>query len=377
MDSILSGLVILLLFLLAAFTLTARFFDAQQDIQTAWQEMENRMDEQDRAAITPVEAQIASGGTVAELTYRNTGSTRFVDFETWDVIVQYATEDAGTSLIRWVPEDKSAAANTWKVSGIYHDAVHLIPEVQEPDILNPGEEIVLHVQIQPPVGHGQVLVIIVMTSSGAPASLQTIRNMPPVLVVNDGVSLTSRTTADILNKHLQAIDTDNPSEDLLFSVATPPQQGELSLPVTFTQAQINAGLLIYTHTGDGDDQFTFFVSDESDAIGSYTFIIETLNAEPILVTNYILDAAVGADTTLDGLVLSTTDVDNAPADLTYIVHAPPTLGTLIPGNTFSQADLDAGTIAYRRTGVGLDSFEFSVTDGQATIGPFTFYIAMP
>lgn len=377
MDSILSGLIILLIFLLATFTLTSRFFNAQEVVRDAWQEAETRLDEQDRTLLLPLRTSVMSNGSVVEVVYRNAGSTRMIQFETWDVILQYATEDAQQYVIQWLPEDATAIANSWKVQGIYQDAVNLIPEFYEAEILNPGEEIMLQLQLAAPIGHGQPVLVVVMTGNGAAVSTQVTRNVPPVLVVNTGLSLTSQTTAQILTSHLQAIDVDNAPDDLTFSIVQEPQQGELSLPVTFTQAQIDSEEVYYKHTGTGNDSFTFYVSDADDVIGSFTFIITTLNAAPTLVNNYVLPAPSMSTTMIASLMLSVTDVDNTPDELIYLVSLPPTLGMLAPGDVFTQADLEAGGVTYTRSSDGLDHFEFSVTDGEATIGPFTFYIGMP
>ncbi|MDX1992609.1 MAG: cadherin-like domain-containing protein [bacterium] len=378
MDSVLSGLVVLLLFLLATFTLTTRFFEAQNEVQEAWQTMESRLDDQSRTSLTPVAARIAGGGTVAEVTYRNTGENRLVNFDQWDIIVQYYTQDAAEYHVRWVPINRGGALdNTWKVSGIYQDAAKAQPEVFENGILNPGEEIVIQIQVAPGVGHGQTLLALVIAGNGAGVSVQAIRNVPPVLVVNTGLTLESRTSADILVTHLQAVDLDDLPEDLVFTVMTPPEQGELNLPTTFTQTQIDEDALEYTHTGDGNDSFVFQVSDGEDVIGLYTFTIMTTNAAPVLATNSIITVPEGASGSIPAAALTATDVDNLPAELVYTIISGPTLGTLTPGTTFTQADLDAGAVGYSRLAAGLDSFQFTITDGEATIGPFTFYLAMP
>jgi VCBS repeat-containing protein len=72
-------------------------------------------------------------------------------------------------------------------------------------------------------------------------------------------------------------------------------------------------------------------------------------------------------------VLQVTDVDNTPAQLVYtLVAAPnPTFGQLqlngvglITGQTFTQADIDAGRVTYRSTGGGSsDTFQVSISDG--------------
>jgi hypothetical protein len=72
---------------------------------------------------------------------------------------------------------------------------------------------------------------------------------------------------------LLTTDNDDPPENLIYTVTQLPSDGSLSLGATFTQQQIDAGSLSYTHTGTDADLFKFVVSDGYDVIGAYTFLI--------------------------------------------------------------------------------------------------------
>jgi len=91
----------------------------------------------------------------------------------------------------------------------------------------------------------------------------------------------------------------------------------------------------------------------------------------------MLTVPLNATVEINNTILSTLDVDNSSADLIYIITSGPSIGTIIPGSTFTQSNIDAGMVSYTRMSAGLDSFQFMVSDGEATIGPFTFTIAMP
>ena len=73
--------------------------------------------------------------------------------------------------------------------------------------------------------------------------------------------------------------------------------------------------------------------------------------------------------------LSFTDADTADATLSYSVSTTPSHGFL-SSTSFTQADIDAGSVTYTSSGVGeftSDTFAFNVTDGTQTAGPFNFY----
>lgn len=101
-------------------------------------------------------------------------------------------------------------------------------------------------------------------------------NTLPYLTVNNSAMLSLGSTVIISNTALAAMDNDNIASEITYRVIVPPVQGNLSLGSSFTQEQIDAGLLTYTHIGIGIDQFTFTLSDGSTEIGPYTFYITLL-----------------------------------------------------------------------------------------------------
>jgi len=96
-------------------------------------------------------------------------------------------------------------------------------------------------------------------------------NDTPVLTKNTGISVAQGEEIIIANSNLQATDDDNTPAQLTYTIQTFPTNGVLNLngvPLspaqnTFTQADINAGILTYTHNGNTakTDFFIFTVSD--------------------------------------------------------------------------------------------------------------------
>ena len=81
-------------------------------------------------------------------------------------------------------------------------------------------------------------------------------------------------------------------------------------------------------------------------------------------------------------MLTTTDADNTPAQLTYTITSGPSHGTLkrsrLATTNFTQADVTAGLITYQHDGRATtsDSFAFTVDDGQGSSSTGTFNITV-
>ncbi|NET29859.1 cadherin-like domain-containing protein, partial [Okeania sp. SIO1I7] len=190
-------------------------------------------------------------------------------------------------------------------------------------------------------------------------------NEPPVLATNAGVSLDDGANAAISNAVLAVTDTDNPPNEVTYTVTELPTNGQLILDGaavavngTFTQANINAGLLTYQNTAGGNEQsdnFTFTVSDgEGGEIAATSFDITVNqpapppppNEPPVLATNAGVSLDDGANAAISNAVLAVTDTDNPPNEVTYTVTELPTNGQLIldgaavaVNGTFTQANI--------------------------------------
>ncbi len=154
---------------------------------------------------------------------------------------------------------------------------------------------------------------------------------------------------------------------------------------TFTQADIDGGLITYTHDGGETtgDSFDFTVDDGAGTTTSSTFnfTVTPVNDEQSLDINTGLTLSEGGTAAITNSELATSDVDNTAAQLVYTVDAAPANGTvylsgvaLNAGDTFTQADIDGGQISYTHDGGETtgDSFDFTVDDGAGTTTSSTF-----
>lgn len=104
-------------------------------------------------------------------------------------------------------------------------------------------------------------------------------NDEQVLSTNSPLSVTSGGTATVTSSQLTTTDPDNTPSQLTYTVTTGPTRGTLrksgSATTSFTQADVNAGLITYQHNGSQttSDSFSFSVNDGQGTSTSATFNI--------------------------------------------------------------------------------------------------------
>jgi len=109
-----------------------------------------------------------------------------------------------------------------------------------------------------------------------------------------------------------------------------------------------------------------------------------VNTAPTLLAATGITVGRGATVAIQNTELRASDAEQGPAELIYTVTAFPAHGSLVRGattlssggaDTFTQADIDAGTVSYVHDGVGSDpdAFTFSVADGQGGTVPATVF----
>jgi hypothetical protein len=373
METVLTAFIVIFIILFAVLTLTQVFIVTQDQLALSRQDAESRWLDQANTHLLAQAAQTSSGGSVFSLLLQNDGSTKWADFNRWDVIVQYYdTNDPSVYRTLWLPySDAGLIPNTWVIEGIYQGESLEQPEIFEPGLVNPGEIVQIQAQLNPSAAAGTGIQMVITALVGSGTSSVFTANIPPEVVVNEALHVASGGTRTLDTSLLAASDDDDNEDDLVFTVVMPLTQGTLTLTNMFTQADLNNGDVVYTHTGTGADSFQFTVSDGKDTTGVYTF---TINASepPALTANTPVVVATGGMGWFGAGVLETSDTDDDPANLVYTIIAPPAQGNLSLGNSFTQADINDGELIYTHTGVGSDSFQFTVSDGESIIGPYTF-----
>ena len=98
-------------------------------------------------------------------------------------------------------------------------------------------------------------------------------NDNPVLAINTGLTVAEAAVALIDSSVLQVTDPDA-GDTLTYTIVSGPTNGALSPAASFTQAQIDANAVSYTHDGSEtlSDSFSFSVSDgNGGTVGTTTF----------------------------------------------------------------------------------------------------------
>lgn len=116
-------------------------FSSLQQLTEAWNKLETRQIQRAHTRLEVIKT--ASAGGLVELTLRNNGQEPVRDFGSWDLIVDYF-DTAGKRWSLWLPYTSTnpPGADQWTVKGIYMVATSK-PEVFQPNILDPEEEMVI------------------------------------------------------------------------------------------------------------------------------------------------------------------------------------------------------------------------------------------
>lgn len=158
MDTIVVAVVILVLVIMSVLTMMVVVFQSANDLADSWRNMETQ-------SISISETRISVSGNYSsgliDIAVQNEGGTNLYDYPGWDVIIQY---QSGQSSRSSYSGSYPPASGGWAIEGIY--MVGGLPEVFDPNILNPGEEMVLSINPGIFIGDGETSRIIISTPNG-------------------------------------------------------------------------------------------------------------------------------------------------------------------------------------------------------------------
>ncbi len=155
METVISALIVVAILVLAILGLTQYSLNSQAQLADASRVMQERIGAQARTGLTAVSATAAFSGNQVYVTVQNTGNTKFADFNQWDVILHY-TDANSVDQAKWY-----AYSTQWSQQ---------ITEIVEPNIFNPGEQMVITVNVTPTIKTGTTNVATVTTPNGITAS---------------------------------------------------------------------------------------------------------------------------------------------------------------------------------------------------------------
>jgi serine/threonine protein kinase len=195
---------------------------------------------------------------------------------------QTVLEDPGTTNVTITGVDPGGGGFETSQNVAFTATSNNVSIIPNPTVTGSGSSRTLSFTPVSNANGGPVIITVVAndgggTTNGGVESFQrtfqimvTAVNDAPTVPVNTGITLAGIVTVNISSSNLRATDVDHNDLLLLFTVTRIPVRGTLlrnsvplSLGSTFTQADINAGLIAYAHTASGsaDDEFRFTVRD--------------------------------------------------------------------------------------------------------------------
>ncbi|KAM7285057.1 chondroitin sulfate proteoglycan 4 isoform X1 [Ixodes scapularis] len=194
-------------------------------------------------------------------------------------------------------------------------------------------------------------------------SVEPVNDEAPYMANNTGLDLWEGAVSPISATHLAAVDEDSEPAQLRFHISTPSNgyvalRNDTKVPLlSFTQDQINRGLVVFVHTGACSPAggFKFQVTDGLNQGSPHVF---TVNARPLKIRlehNKTLSVLPGSQQSItrDHLLARTGDRNR---DVSFVVVQQPRLGillrenpqdgTLVQLSRFTQADLDNYLVLY-------------------------------
>lgn len=170
METAVVSLICIALVIFGGMTMSHGFMTSVDASTTGLQKVDSTNEAIMRTELTPVSTNLTlvpGSPSPLQIVLKNTGQSKTADYEKWDVIVQYYDE-ANQYHVEWLPYSAGGAqTNEWGVGWIH---LNDEPEKFEPGVLNPGEQIMIDTQLDPPVGPGTTNMVVVSTPSGVTCS---------------------------------------------------------------------------------------------------------------------------------------------------------------------------------------------------------------
>ena len=170
METAIVSVICIALIVFGGMAMSQGFLTTVDTTTVGMEEASSRGEKIMRTELSMLDATSNSSG-ITDITLSNSGQTKLADFSKWDIIIHYY-DDLDEYFVIWLPYTSGTpGSNEWTVEGIYLDAGGGTPEAFEPDILNPGEEIIVRAQLDPPAKDTTAVMVVAATPNGIPASI--------------------------------------------------------------------------------------------------------------------------------------------------------------------------------------------------------------
>jgi hypothetical protein len=168
METVIVAVVCIVLMITGGMTMSQGILSTADSARGGIVQTSQREEEIMRTNIEMVSVNLTSNDTL-EVKVSNTGHTKLMSYDKWDVIMQYWGTDM-TYRAQWLPYlAGSLESNKWTISSIV-DLGTSGGELLDPEIINPGEMATIHCKVAPAVKPGSSGAITISTPNGVTVS---------------------------------------------------------------------------------------------------------------------------------------------------------------------------------------------------------------
>jgi len=167
METVFVSMICIALMVIGSMTMARGFLTSIDSTSANIDTISQRNEEIMRTNIS-VEEITETSSTTVEVHISNIGQTKLSDFAKWDIIIHHMAEDDSYT-VTWLPYVTSGPGNNeWTLEGIYTSSS--LPEVFDPGILNPDEEMVIEAVVDPAIKTGSENLVLITTPNGVTIS---------------------------------------------------------------------------------------------------------------------------------------------------------------------------------------------------------------
>ncbi len=167
METVFVSMICIVLIVVGGMTMAGGFLNSLDNTSANIDLVSQRNEQIMRTNLSIIEVNQISSYRV-EVIIENIGQVKLAEFSKWDVIVHHRGDDKKNH-VAWLPYvSGNPGDNEWSVEGIY--TLNGTDEVFEPDIFNPGEEMILEMRLYPGIDPGSENLINITSPNGVTVS---------------------------------------------------------------------------------------------------------------------------------------------------------------------------------------------------------------
>ncbi len=179
METVIISIICIALMVFGGMTMSQGFMSSVDSSTTGLSEVSQTTETIMRTELTKISAVITNlpgPNDPLDIVLENTGKTKIADFDKWDVIVQYysAGNNYNVSYLSY-----NGTGTTWPLPNnqweVYWIRLNGVAETFEPNVLNPGEQIMIRALLSPAVSGGTTNMLIISAPNGVTCSTYFIR----------------------------------------------------------------------------------------------------------------------------------------------------------------------------------------------------------